>query len=76
MTAVMIGMVTCHMQRASVRGRKFFLSKCISWSYQKCGYDVRIHRNDIVSNRVLIVKLVVHSSGVVGLLYAPRNDSY
>ena len=27
-----IGSDTCHMHRASVRGRKFFHSKCISWS--------------------------------------------
>lgn len=28
--AVMMGIATCHMQRASVNGRKFFHSRCIN----------------------------------------------
>ena len=32
MPDVRMGRDTCHMHRASVRGRKFFHSKCISWS--------------------------------------------
>lgn len=30
MLAEIIGSVTCHMHRASVRGRKFFHRRCIS----------------------------------------------
>ena len=37
MLAVMIGSEICHIQRASVRGRKFFQSRCISWSYRNRG---------------------------------------
>ena len=55
---------TCHMHRASVRGRKLFQSKCISWSYRNRGQDPRIHRKDIVSSSVLMMKLIVCSSGV------------
>lgn len=54
-----MGSVTCHMHRASVRGRKFFHRRCISWSYRNRGYDARIHRNRIVSIRVFMVKLMV-----------------
>ena len=59
MLAVIIGSEMCHIHRASVRGRKLFHSKCISWSYRNRGYDARIHRKDIVSSRDLMVKLIV-----------------
>jgi hypothetical protein len=55
------------MQVATVSGRKFFHSRCMSWSYQNQGYDARIHRNSMVRQRVLMVKLTVYSSGVRGL---------
>ena len=67
MLAEMMGRVTCHIHRASVRGRKFFHRRCISWSYRNRGYDARIHRNRIVSARVFTVKLTTYSSGMYGL---------
>lgn len=73
MLARIIGKVTCHIHIAKVTGKKFFHSRCMSWSYRNRGYDARTHRNRAVSRRVLIVKLVVYSSGNNGLLYAPRN---
>ena len=64
MLAVIIGRVTCHIHRASVRGRKFFHSRCISWSYRNRGYDARIHRKEIVRNTVFMVKLTMYNSGI------------
>jgi hypothetical protein len=61
------------MQTAKVSGRKFFHSRCISWSYRNRGYDAQIHRNSMVRQRVLMVKLIVYSSRVRGLWNAPRN---
>lgn len=52
MLAVIIGSEMCHIHRASVRGRKLFHSKCISWSYRNRGYDARIHRKVIVNASV------------------------
>lgn len=69
----MIGRVTCHIHITRVRGRKFFHNKCISWSYRNRGYDARIHRKKVVSNRAFIVKLIEYISGNIGLLYAPKN---
>jgi hypothetical protein len=60
------------MQAAKISGRKIFRSMCMSWSYRN-RYDARIHRNNTVRQRVLIVKLTVYSSGVRGLRNAPRN---
>lgn len=59
MPAVITGIATCHIHRARVRGRKFFHSRCISWSYRKRGYDARIHRKEMVRIRDLSIKLVV-----------------
>lgn len=61
---MIMGSVTCHMHRASVRGRKFFHSRCISWSYRNRGYDARIHRKEAVKSSVFTVKLTVYSSGM------------
>lgn len=55
------------MQSASVSGRKFFHSRCMSWSYRNRGYDARIHKNSDVSRRVLAVKFVVYVSGISDL---------
>ena len=66
MLAVIIGSEMCHIHRASVRGRKLFHSKCISWSYRNRGYDARIHRKVIVNASVFSTKLIVYSSGVCG----------
>jgi hypothetical protein len=63
---------TYSMQTAKVSGRKFFHSRCISWSYRNQGYDARIHRNSMGRQRVLMVKLIVYSSGVRGLWNAPQ----
>lgn len=32
-----MGREICHIHKARVRGRKFFHSKCISWSYRNRG---------------------------------------
>lgn len=32
MPEIVMGVEMCHMRSARVRGRKFFHSKCISWS--------------------------------------------
>lgn len=64
MLAVIIGRVTCHIHKASVRGRKFFHSRCISWSYRNRGYDARIHRKEIVRSKVFTVKLTMYNSGM------------
>lgn len=37
MLAIKIGKEMCHMQNASVSGRKFFHKRCMSWSYRKRG---------------------------------------
>ena len=37
MLAMKIGIEICHMQKARVRGRKFFHSRCLSWSYENHG---------------------------------------
>ena len=73
MLAVIIGSEMCHIHRASVRGRKLFHSKCISWSYRNRGYDARIHRKVIVNASVFSTKLIVYSSGVCGSWDAPRK---
>lgn len=63
-----------HIHSASVSGRKFFHSRCMSWSYRNRGYDARIHRNSDVSKRVLVVKFVVYVSGMLGLYSVPRKS--
>lgn len=63
MLEVKIGKATCHMQRARVKGRKFFHSRCINWSYRNRGYEARTHRKEVVSRRAFIVKLIEYSSG-------------
>ena len=37
MLAKKMGSEAYHMQRASVRGKKFFHRRCISWSYRNRG---------------------------------------
>jgi hypothetical protein len=51
---------------AKVSGRKFFHSRCMSWSYRNWGYDAHIHRNSMVRQRVLMVKLIVYILGLEG----------
>jgi hypothetical protein len=68
-----MGRDTYSMQVAKGSGRKFFHSRCMSWSYWNREYDARIHRNSMVRQRVLMVKLIVYNSGVSGLWNAPRN---
>lgn len=67
------GIDVYNMHAAKVIGRKFFHSRCMSWSYRNRGYDARIHRNNMVRQRVLMAKLMVYSSGIRGLWNAPRN---
>lgn len=67
MLARVIGIVTCHIHRANVRGRKFFHSRCISWSYRNRGYDARTHRKEMVRSKVFIAKFVEYNSGMIGL---------
>lgn len=45
----------------------------MSWSYRNRGYDARIHRNTIVSSRVLMAKLIVKSWGLWVSWNAPKN---
>ena len=59
--------------RASVRGRKFFQVRCISWSYRNRGYEARTHRNTMDSRAALVIRLIAVSSGIVGMWEAPRN---
>lgn len=63
MLDVKIGRETCHIHIASVSGKKFFHKRCMSWSYRNRGYDARTHRNEMVNNNALIVKLIEYSSG-------------
>lgn len=56
-----------------MRGRKFFHSRCINWSYRNRGYDARIHKKKVVNKRALIVKLMEYISGNIELLYAPKK---
>lgn len=70
---MIIGRDTCHIHKASVRGRKFFHRRCISWSYRNRGYDVRIHRNVEVRIKVFRAKLNVKVSGMGGFKSAPMN---
>lgn len=65
-----MGIEICHMQRASVRGRKFFHRRCMSWSYRNRGYDARIHRNRTVKASVFNTNFIVKAAGnvVVGMV--------
>lgn len=56
-----------------MRGRKFFHTKCISWSYRNRGYEARTHRNIIESSAALVMRLIVVSSGTLGICEAPKN---
>lgn len=70
-----IGRVMYHIQRASVKGKKFFHKRCMRWSYRNRGYDARIHKNREVNVRALIVKLSVKSSGFRIILEGPRKTT-
>lgn len=61
------------MTNASVRGRKFFQIRCISWSYRKRGYEARTQRNTRDSRAALVIRFVVVSSGRVGRWEAPKK---
>lgn len=50
-----------------MRGRKFFQTRCISWSYRKRGYDARTHRNRTDRSAAFVIKLTEVSSGSVGM---------
>lgn len=63
----MIGSARCQITNASVRGRKFFQIKCISWSYRNRGYEARTHRKTRDRMAALVVRLIVVSSGSVGI---------
>lgn len=62
------------MTRASVRGRKFFQIRCMSWSYRKRGYEARTHRKTIERSAALVMRLAAVSSGSVGMWEAPRKS--
>lgn len=63
----------CQTTNASARGRKFFQIRCISWSYRKRGYEARIHKNTMDKMAALVIRLIVVSSGRVGMREAPRK---
>lgn len=65
----------CHSTRASVRGRKFFHTRCISWSYRNRGYEARTHRNTIDSSAALVIRLIVVNSGMWWMCDVPRNST-
>lgn len=58
-----------------MRGRKFFHTRCISWSYRNRGYEARTHRNKIDRSAALVIRLIVVSSGMLGMCEAPRNST-
>ena len=58
-----MGVRMFHMRNASVSGRKFFHSRCMSWSERNRGYVARVHKNREVRRSVLVVKHVVNNSG-------------
>lgn len=60
-----VGKAACHINMAKVIGRKFFHSRCISWSYRNRGYDARAQRKKIVSTVVFSIRLVGNMSGCV-----------
>jgi len=67
------GRARCQTTRARVMGRKFFQTRCISWSYRKRGYEARTQRKTTDSRAALVIRLVAVSSGMVGMCRAPRN---
>lgn len=58
-----------------MRGRKFFQTRCISWSYRNRGYEARTHRNTTDRSAALVMRLIVASSGMLGICEAPRNST-
>ena len=68
-----MGRAKCQMTRASVRGRKFFQIRCMSWSYRNRGYEARTHRNTIERRAALVIRFIAVSSGNVGMWEAPRK---
>lgn len=52
----------CQRHRASVRGRKFFHSRCISWSYRNRGYEARTHKKPEDSRRTFVARITGNSS--------------
>lgn len=44
--------------KARVIGRKFFQTRCISWSYRNRGYDARTHKNSIDRVAALVIKTI------------------
>lgn len=63
----------CHRMRARVKGKKFFHTRCISWSYRNRGYDARTHRNNMESSAAFVIILIEVSSGKVILWVVPKN---
>lgn len=55
-------MLICHRHRASVSGRKFFHSRCISWSYRNRGYEARTHRNPADRSSTFVASTMGNSS--------------
>lgn len=62
-----------HRQKANVKGKKFFHSRYISWSYRNRGYEARTHRNINVSSAVLITNDSVFRWVKLWLIDEPRN---
>lgn len=68
-----IGRAMCHNTRARVRGKKFFQTKCMSWSYRNRGYEARTHRKMTDRSAAFVMRLVAVSSGSDGRWDAPKN---
>lgn len=63
------------MTRASVKGRKFFQMRCISWSYRNRGYEARTHRKTRDKRAAFVIRFIAVSSGIAGICEAPRNKA-
>lgn len=63
----------CQRHSARVIGRKFFHSRCISWSYRNRGYEARIHRNPADNSITFDVSNKENSSEVMSMWAGLRN---
>ena len=61
-----IGRARCQITRASVKGRKFFQMRCMSWSYRNRGHEARTHKKTTDSRAALVIRLIAVSVGRVG----------
>lgn len=70
---MLTGRARCQISSASVRGRKAFQIRCMSWSYRNRGYAARTQRNTRASMVSLIIIFAEAASGNDGSYDVPRN---